>query len=134
MLLQLRVWISLWIYPNCDLDNGDFAAGVFIDLKKASDTFNHNILHKKLEYYGARGLSRDWFLYYFKNRKQLVSVSNSASNTKGIITGVLQESMLGPLLFPLYINVLHRSVKHSKTYHFADGTYIMQSNKSLDVL
>ena len=117
-----------------DLDNGDFAAGVFIDLKKAFDTVDHDILLKKLEYYGVRGLLRDWFQSYLKNRKQFVSISNSTSNTKEITTGVPQGSVLGPLLFLLYINDLHRSVKHSKTYHFTDDTNIMQSNKSLDRL
>ena len=111
-----------------DLYSGDFAASVFIDLKKAFDTVNH-ILLKKHEYYGVRGLSRDWFQSYLKNRKQFVSISNSTSNTKEIITDVLQWSTLGPLLFLLYIKDLYRSVKHSKTYHFADDTNIMQSNK-----
>ena len=71
-----------------DLDNGDFAAGVFIDLKKAFDTVNHDTLLKKLEYYGVRGLSRDLFQSYLKNRKQFEVISNSNSNTKKITTGV----------------------------------------------
>ena len=75
-----------------------------------------------------RELSRDWFQSYLKNRKQFVSISNSTSNTEEINTGVPQGSVLGSLLF-LYINDLHKSVKHSKTYHFADDTNIMQSNK-----
>ena len=115
-----------------DPDNGDFAAGIF-DLKKASDTANH-ILLKKIEYYSVRGLSRDWFQSYLKNRKQFVSISKSTSDTKEITTGVPQGPMLGSLLFHLYINDLHRKVKHSKTYHFAVYTNITQSNKSLDVL
>ena len=53
-----------------DLDKGDFAIGIFIDLKKASVTVDHDILLKKLEYYGVRGLSRDWLQSYLKNRKQ----------------------------------------------------------------
>ena len=81
-----------------------------------------------------RGLSKDWFRFYLKNRKQFVSISNSTSTTKEIITGVPQGSVLGPLLFLLYINDLHRSVKYSKTYPFVDDTNIMQPNKSLDVV
>ena len=101
------------------------AADVFIDLKKAFDTVDHDILLKKLEHYGGRGLSRDWFQSYLKNRKQFVSISDSTSNTNEITTGVPQGSVLGPLLFLLYINDLQRSVKYSKTYHFADDTNIM---------
>ena len=81
-----------------------------------------------------RGLSRDWFQSYLKNRKQFVSISNSTSNTNEITTGVPQGSALGPLLSLLYINDLYRSVKYSKTYHFADDTNIRQSHKSLDVI
>ena len=89
---------------------------VSIDLKKAFNTADHDILLKKLEYYGVRGLSKDWFQSYLKNRKQFVSVNNSTSNTKEITTSVPQGSVLGPLLFPLYINNFHKSVKHSKTF------------------
>ena len=129
-----NAFLSIIENIQTDLDNGDFGAGVVIDLEKAFNTVDHDILLKKLEYYGVRGLSKDWFRFYLKNRKQFVSISNSTSTTKEIITGVPQGSVLGPLLFLLYINDLHRSVKHSKTYHFADDTNIMQSNKSLDVL
>ena len=128
------VLLSIIENIQTDLDNGDFVAGVFIDLKKAFDTVDHDILLKKLEYYGVRGLSRDWIQSYLKNRKQFVSISNSTSNTKEITAGVPQRSVLGSLLFLLYINDLHRSVKYSKTFHFADDTNIMQANKSLDVL
>ena len=54
-----------------DLGNGDFAVGVFIDHKKAFDKVYHDILLKKLEYYGVRGLSRDWFLSYLKKQKTI---------------------------------------------------------------
>ena len=63
-----------------------------------------------------------------------MSISNSAYNTKEIITAIPQGSVLGSLLFLLYINDLQRSVKHSETDHFADDADVMQSNKFLDVL
>ena len=69
--------------------------------------------------------------FLFKNRKQFISISNSTSNTKEITTGVPQGSVLGPLLFVLYVNDLHRSIKIYKTYHLTDDTNIRQSNKYL---
>ena len=68
------------------------------------------------------------------NRKQFVSIDNCNSSTKTILTGVPQGSVLRPLLFLKYTNDQHKCVKHSKTYHFADDTNILQSGKSLDVL
>ena len=123
-LSTINALLSIIRNIQIDLDNGDFWAGVFIDLKKAFDTVDRDILLKKLEYYGVRELSRDWFQSYLKNIKQIVSISNSTSNTEEITTGVPQGSALGSLLF-LYINYLHESVKHSKTYHFPDDTNII---------
>ena len=56
------------------LDDGKYSAGVFVDLKKAFDTIDHNILLKKLDYYGVRGIANEWFASYLKNRKQFVSI------------------------------------------------------------
>ena len=58
------------------LDNGEFAAGVFVDLRKAFDTVDHRILIRKLEHYGVRGISKKWFSSYLTNRKQFVSIDN----------------------------------------------------------
>ena len=116
------------------LDNGKFAAGIFVDLKKAFDTVDHEILVNKLEYYGIRGNAKEWFASYLRNRKQFVSIDNFNSSTKLICTGVPQGSVLGPLLFLIYINDLHKCVKYSKTYHFADDTNILLSNRSLETL
>ena len=71
---------------------------------------------------------------YLTNRKQYVSIDNCNSTTKTILTGVPQGLVLGPLLFLIYINNLHKCVKYFKTYHFADNTNILQSGKSLEVL
>ena len=86
------------------MDKGRFTATVFIDLKKAFDTVDHDILLQKLEKYGVIGLEHTWFSSYLKNRRQLCRVNGVASNMEEIKCGVPQGSCLGPLLFLIYIN------------------------------
>ena len=102
--------------------------------KKAFDTVDHDILIEKLDHYGVRGAAKDCFISYLKGRRQLVAIENETSTNQEILSGVLQGSVLGPLLFPIYINDLNTCIQFSKTYHFANDTNIMQSNKSLKVL
>ena len=83
------------------MENKNYGCGIFIDLKKAFDTVNHNILLQKLEHYGIRGTSLDWFQSYLKDRMQYVFVNNTSSETKAISCVVPQGSVLGPLLFLL---------------------------------
>ena len=116
------------------LDDNKYVAGVFVDLKKAFDTVDHDILIEKLDHYGVRGVAKDWFISYLKGRRQFVVIENETSSAQEILTGVPQGSVLGPLLFLIYINDLNTCIQFSKTYHFADGTNIMQSNISLEVL
>ena len=116
------------------LDKGKYCVGVFVDLKKAFETVDHNILLRKLDYYGIRGIANEWFCSYLKKRKQFVSIENNMSSVKEILTGVPQGSVLGPLLFLIFINDLHKSIRPSKTYHFPDDTSIIQSNPSLERL
>ena len=113
------------------LDNGNFACGIFIDLQKAFDTVDHQILLKKLEYYGVRGLSNSWFRSYLTNRQQFVSVNGFNSTNQPINYGVPQGSVLGPLLFLIYINDLNKALKFCTTHHFADDTHLLFVNKSL---
>lgn len=78
--------------------------GVFIDLKKAFDTINHDILIQKLERHGIRGVGLNWLKSYTENRKQFVQVGVTKSSLLDITCGAPQESILGPKLFILYIN------------------------------
>ena len=88
------------------IDNKKYGCGIFIDLRKAFDTVNHEILLRKLDHYGIRGMAQNWFKSYLTNRKQYVSLNGESSELKQIACGVPQGSCLGPLLFLLYINDL----------------------------
>ena len=112
------------------LDNGMSACGVFIDLQKAFDTVNHSILLDKLEYYGIRGISNNWFKSYLTNRTQYVSIQGYDSKAEQLKHGVPQGSVLGPLLFLIYINDLHVAIHNSHVYHFADDTNLLNINNS----
>ena len=107
------------------IDKGNLAVGVFVDFQKAFDTVNHKILLKKLEHYGVRGIANKWFSSYLANRQQYVTINGIKSETKQIIHGVPQGSVLGPLLFLIYINDLNACILFSTIRHFADDTNLL---------
>ena len=112
------------------LDAGNLGCGVFVDLRKAFDTVDHKILLKKLYHYGIRGAALDLLSSYLSNRFQFVTVNGVSSKKALVKHGVPQGSVLGPLLFVLYINDLHNAIKYSTVHHFADDTNLINFNKS----
>ena len=117
---------------NCEaLDKDNFACVIFIDLQKGFDTVNHEILLKKLEYHGIRCISNSWFKSYLSHMKQMVSINGFNSDPKVTTYGVPQGSALGPLLFLVYINDLHKAIKYSTVHHFADDTNLLNISNSL---
>ena len=90
---------------------------------------DHDTLISKLEHYGARGVTKECFYSYLKNRKQFAS-TEFVSNTKHVSRGVPQGSVLGPLQLIIYINDHHTCVKHSKTYNYADDSNFLSTKIS----
>ena len=112
-------------------DSGKYACGVFLDLQKAFDTVNHDILLKKLNHYGIRGIANNWFCSFLSGRMQFTSINKSQSVKRELKYGVPQGSVLGPLLFILFINHLHKNVEFSTVHHFAQTILICSLLKNL---
>ena len=115
------------------IDIGKVPLSVFLDLSKAFDTLDHSILLKKLRFYGISGTSLKWFSSCLVNRKQWVDCDGTFSTLTNLNTGVPQGSVLGPLLFIIYMNDIHEV---SETFHailFADDTSLFSSLGSFNV-
>ena len=104
------------------MDNGQLVGTIFIDLKKAFDMVDHNILIEKLRLYHFDKLTISWFSSYLANRNQIVKVGNTISSAGIVKYGVPQGSILGPLLFLLYINDLPMIIKHAELDIYADDS------------
>ena len=116
------------------LDNGDIVISLFIDLKKAFDTVDHRILLRKLYAHGIRGTMLKWIESYLSGRTQYVVFDGQESEIHGVQCGVTQGSILGPLLFILYMNDICNVSDIFFAIMYADDTSLVVNGKDLNTL
>ena len=123
-LIHLMDWIRM------KSDKGNFVGMVLLDLQKAFDTVNHQILLQKLQAIGVNNSSLQWFQGYLSGRTQLVDIAGTYSSLKAVTCRVPQGSILGPLLFSIYVNDLP-SVVACKVLLYADDTALIVSGMDI---
>jgi len=116
---------------HAEIHSGRVVGMVALDLRKAFDTVDHAILLEKLGHYGVTGISLYWFESYLSERIQIAGVNGSLSDPQTITTGVPQGSILGPLLFIVYMNDLSGSLSRCEANMYADDTAIYVSSPSV---
>ena len=114
-------------------DESKFTLGIFVDLSKVLDTVDHKILTTKLELYGIKDRNLRWFESYLSNRKQFITYGDKQTNIETITCGV-QGSILGPLLFLIFVYDLHEVTKYLDPIMFADDTNLFCSHENIKTL
>ena len=116
------------------MDRQNYTGTVFVDLKKAFDLVNHKCLLSKLDHYGVRGHSLQWFQNYLTTRFQRVQYNGKLSERLPVEFGVPQGSLLGPLMFVMYINDFPLSLKYSSISMYANDSIIYVSGSSVEMI
>ena len=121
-------------YIRKAIDNNEYVIGIFLDLEKAFDSIHHGILLSKLAHYGFRGHVNNFLRSYLSQRQQYTQINNCNSTLSNITYGVPQGSILGPLLFTLFINDIGQAMSNCKTNLFADDTSMLYKHKDINNL
>ena len=116
------------------IEDRDYPCGIFLDFRRAFDTVNHNILLSKLEFYGIRGVVKDLSTSYLRNRMQMMSLASVNSDIQPVYCGVPPGSVLGPLLFLIYINDFHNCSELLDSHLFADDANLFFKHKGINIL
>ena len=117
-----------------NINHNVFSCGIFLDFKKAFNTEDHSVLLHKLHYYGVRGTAHNWFTSYLGGRTQTTQVHSKISSKANLTCGLPQGSVLGPLLFLLYINDICTTSTKFKFHLFAEDTNLLYADKNLKSL
>ena len=119
---------------------GLYTLALFLDLSKAFDSLEHTVLLRKLEHYGLRGVTNKWFASYLKNRQMRVKCTTTSTGKveysayQTVNYGTPQGSCLGPLIFIIFTNDLHKQLMNTASLLFADDTTIYMSHRNLRYL
>ena len=117
-----------------NIDKGCTTGIVMLDLQKAFDCIDHHILLQKLRFIGMSEKVTKWFEGYLIGRKQFITMNGISSNTKELTCGIPQGTIVGPMLFSIYVNDLPTAVKHSKVLMYADDTCLYFSSNNVQEL